>query len=343
MIALVAIAVSAVGWLSYRNLEQALLPRVLDRIETHSRLVATDLESHVGQRDRRHRGLSVRGGAHGLIRARQAGGIDPVDGISEKALARAAGVTLRWPTRCQAGLCDDSLHRPRRRWPRTCPRRSLGTERSGSDRAGSRTAAATAIAAISRTRSGWPPTKSTSRRSISIADNGVIETAAQCRRLRIATPVFDARRQAVRHCHRSMSTCGRRSTGSGRRCGRARTIYRRRQQGRLSRSPRPLARIRLAARQADRLAKRLPGFGAHRSARRKASRAIVPDQAGRPGGVALAPALLAGSEWVACHRDRPQRRLHGAGGERSETRSLLGRPDRGAVRGGAGGADRADR
>ena len=47
MIALVAIAVSAVGWLSYRSLEQALLPRVLDRIETHSRLVATDLESQV--------------------------------------------------------------------------------------------------------------------------------------------------------------------------------------------------------------------------------------------------------------------------------------------------------
>ena len=37
MILLVAIAVSAVGWLSYRSLEQALLPRVLDRIETHSR------------------------------------------------------------------------------------------------------------------------------------------------------------------------------------------------------------------------------------------------------------------------------------------------------------------
>ena len=40
MIALVAIAVSAVGWLSYRSLEQALLPRVLDRIETNSRLIA---------------------------------------------------------------------------------------------------------------------------------------------------------------------------------------------------------------------------------------------------------------------------------------------------------------
>ena len=40
---LVAVAVSAVGWLSYRSLEQVLLPRVLDRIETHSRLVAAEL------------------------------------------------------------------------------------------------------------------------------------------------------------------------------------------------------------------------------------------------------------------------------------------------------------
>lgn len=45
MILLVAIAVTAVGWLSYRNLEQALLPRLVDRIETHSRLVAAKLEA----------------------------------------------------------------------------------------------------------------------------------------------------------------------------------------------------------------------------------------------------------------------------------------------------------
>ena len=44
MIALVAIAVSAVGWLSYRNLEQALLQRARDRIATHSRQLADDLE-----------------------------------------------------------------------------------------------------------------------------------------------------------------------------------------------------------------------------------------------------------------------------------------------------------
>ena len=63
MIALVAIAVSAVGWLNYRNLEQALLLRARDRIETHSRQVATDLEyyaaSATGDVDR----LSFGGGA----------------------------------------------------------------------------------------------------------------------------------------------------------------------------------------------------------------------------------------------------------------------------------------
>jgi PAS domain S-box-containing protein len=40
MILLVAVTVSAVGWLSYHSLEQALLPRGLDRIETHSQLIA---------------------------------------------------------------------------------------------------------------------------------------------------------------------------------------------------------------------------------------------------------------------------------------------------------------
>jgi type VI protein secretion system component VasF len=36
MMLLVAIAVSAVGWLGYRDLEREILPRVLDRTETHS-------------------------------------------------------------------------------------------------------------------------------------------------------------------------------------------------------------------------------------------------------------------------------------------------------------------
>jgi hypothetical protein len=83
MIALVAAAVSAVGWLSYRSLEQALLPRVLDRIETNSRLVATNLESHVRSAPgdiATFRGLAA---VTGLMRARINGGRDPVDNTTE--------------------------------------------------------------------------------------------------------------------------------------------------------------------------------------------------------------------------------------------------------------------
>jgi PAS domain S-box-containing protein len=83
MILLVAIAVSAVGWLSYRNLEQALLPRVLDRIETHSRFVAAELESHV--RSARADIATFQGLAAviGVMRARLNGQMDPVDHTTE--------------------------------------------------------------------------------------------------------------------------------------------------------------------------------------------------------------------------------------------------------------------
>ncbi len=84
MILLVAIAVSAVGWLGYRDLEQEILLRVLDRAETHSRLVAFDLESHVRSARGDIAGFRSAAALNGLIRARTAGGIDPVDGLSEK-------------------------------------------------------------------------------------------------------------------------------------------------------------------------------------------------------------------------------------------------------------------
>ncbi len=83
MIALVAIAVSAVGWLSYSSLVQALLPRILDRIETHSRFVASDLESGIrsGRGDiSTFHGLAA---VAGVVRAHLNGGIDPVDRTPE--------------------------------------------------------------------------------------------------------------------------------------------------------------------------------------------------------------------------------------------------------------------
>ena len=84
MIALVAIAVSAVGWLSYRNLEQALLLRARDRIETHARQVATDLEYYAASATGDVTGFRTAAALHGLVRARTAGGTDPTDGVSEK-------------------------------------------------------------------------------------------------------------------------------------------------------------------------------------------------------------------------------------------------------------------
>ncbi len=84
MIALVAITVSAIGWLNYRSLEQALMPRVLDRIESQSRLVAADLESYVA--GARGDVASLRSGV-ALERAdsRPSGRRhDPADGVSER-------------------------------------------------------------------------------------------------------------------------------------------------------------------------------------------------------------------------------------------------------------------
>ena len=84
MILLVAIAVAAVGWLSYWSVEQAVLPRVLDRLETHSRLIASDLEGYVAGARGDIAGYRAAASLNGLIRARLAGGIDAQDGVSEQ-------------------------------------------------------------------------------------------------------------------------------------------------------------------------------------------------------------------------------------------------------------------
>ena len=83
MVLLVAIAVSAVGWLSYRSVEQVLLPRILDRIETHSRLVASDLESYVAGARGDIAGYRSAAALQGLMRAHLAGGNDSIDHVSE--------------------------------------------------------------------------------------------------------------------------------------------------------------------------------------------------------------------------------------------------------------------
>ena len=83
MILLVAVAVSAVGWLGYRSLEQALLPRILDRIEAHAKLVAGDLQSYVRGARADVSTFAANAAARGLVTAHFNGGTDPVDHISE--------------------------------------------------------------------------------------------------------------------------------------------------------------------------------------------------------------------------------------------------------------------
>ncbi|MBR0711721.1 PAS domain S-box protein [Bradyrhizobium liaoningense] len=84
MILLVAAAVAAVGWLSHYSLERALLPRVLDRIESHSRLLVSQLEAHANGARADVATFRSRAAARGMIDAHFNGGVDPVDHLSEK-------------------------------------------------------------------------------------------------------------------------------------------------------------------------------------------------------------------------------------------------------------------
>jgi PAS domain S-box-containing protein len=102
MITLVAIAVFAVGYLSYRSLEQTLLPRVLDRIETHTKLIATDLQSYVRGARADVATISTYAAAHGMMMAHFNGGIDPEDHVSGAA----------WRRRLELHLAGDLAVKP---------------------------------------------------------------------------------------------------------------------------------------------------------------------------------------------------------------------------------------
>lgn len=84
MILLVAVTVAAVGWLGYRNISQAVIPRVLERVEAQSRLLATNLESYVAGARGDLLGYRSAAAINGLIRAHIGGGIDAIDGVSEQ-------------------------------------------------------------------------------------------------------------------------------------------------------------------------------------------------------------------------------------------------------------------
>jgi PAS domain S-box-containing protein len=85
MISLVLLTVGAVSLLSYYSLEAAILPRAQERIEGRVKLLASELEGYArGARDD-ILGFRSAVALEGMVRARLAGGTDPVDGAPEGA------------------------------------------------------------------------------------------------------------------------------------------------------------------------------------------------------------------------------------------------------------------
>jgi PAS domain S-box-containing protein len=83
MVGLVVATAVAVGWLTYRNLETAILPRSLDRVESHVRLLAAELEIYARSARADVVGFRAAAALAGIVRAHAHGGVDPVDGTSE--------------------------------------------------------------------------------------------------------------------------------------------------------------------------------------------------------------------------------------------------------------------
>jgi PAS domain S-box-containing protein len=83
MVALVLASVAAVGLVTYRNVEAAILAAETERVQSHVRLLVTELETRV--RNARADAIAFRSAVAlaGIVRANLAGGIDPVDGATE--------------------------------------------------------------------------------------------------------------------------------------------------------------------------------------------------------------------------------------------------------------------
>jgi PAS domain S-box-containing protein len=294
MIALVAVAVSAVGWLSYRNLEQALLLRARDRIETHSRQVATDLEYYVASASGDVAGFRAAVALHGLVRAHRAGGIDPIDGVSEKT----------WRDRIASRFAAELEVKPAYAMFRIFGLHDDGREVVRVDRMGPNGTVRIVPEEGLQKRSNRNYFQDTIRLGpkqiyVSPLDlglfNGLIEEVHRPT-LRVATPVFadDGKPFGIFMINVDM----------------------RRAFDRVRSSVLPGEKIYVVNRQGDYLIHpdRSREFGwllgkpndwkadfPHLAAQAGATRGvadIVPDRTARLGGIALAPATLAGAEWV---------------------------------------------
>jgi PAS domain S-box-containing protein len=294
MIMLVAIAVSAVGWLSYRSLEQALLPRVIDRIETHSQLVAADLQSYARGARADVAGFRASAAAKGMVLARLNGGIDPVDHLTE----------ATWRERLLTRLMAELQAKPA-----YSKFRFIGVEDSQReivrvDRQGPNGAIRVVPDAELQQKADRPFVDATLKLrpdEVYVSpvdlnqDNGVIETP-HVPTLRVATPVAgpDGKPFGIFIINVDMRPAFDRVRAAVRPGG---AIYAVNSRGDYLVHPDRARELGSELGKPGNWQADFPELASSLGATQTVA-LIVPDQAGRPGGAALAPAMLAGREWV---------------------------------------------
>jgi PAS domain S-box-containing protein len=295
MIALVAIAVTAVGWLSYRSLERMIPPRVLDRIETHSRLIGSDLQSHVRGAPADIASFRSAAALNGLIRGHLAGGIDPTDGVSEKT----------WHQRIAERLAAELDAKPAYSQFRILGYENDGREIVRVDRSGPNGAVRIVPEAELQQKGNRAYFKDTIKLGageiyVSVLDlnqeNGIIETP-HVPTLRVATPVFapNGKPFGIIIINVDMRRAFDRVRSSVRQGGKIYVVNKR---GDYLVHPDSTLEFGSELGAPTDWRADFPYLAASLGTLQGVAD-IVPDQAGQPNAAAFAPAILAGSEWIA--------------------------------------------
>jgi len=102
MVLLVIVTATAVGVLSYRNIQAVAVPRALERINTHTRLLGAELDTAVHNARADVAGFRSAVAIDGIVRATLGGGADPRDGTT----------ATQWKDRFAARLAAELMAKP---------------------------------------------------------------------------------------------------------------------------------------------------------------------------------------------------------------------------------------
>jgi PAS domain S-box-containing protein len=303
MILLVATVATAVGWLSYQSLEQGLLLQVLDRLETHSRLLAADLDFYVRGARADVAIFPRRTTVQGLVAARFNGGTDPVDHKSEQA----------WRERLASRLVVDLKSKPAYSQFRVIGLADGGREIIRVDRSGPNGAVRIVPEAELQQKGDRPYFAETLKLAaddiyVSPLDlneeHGTIEVP-HVPTLHVATRLLfpDGKPYGIVIINVDMRAVFDRIRSSMRP---GEQVYVVNAQGEYLVHPDRAREFGNQLGQPANWRADFPNFAAE-AGRRQSLSQILPDALGRPGGAALAPAMLADKEWIGIIEIAPNR------------------------------------